>query len=88
VREGLGAIGVAVVAVVCCAGLPLLATAGLSAAAYGLIGGVAAGVIALAAVVAIVVVRARRRANCAVPSTTAEEVRHGARLLRSREARR
>ena len=87
-REGLGAIGVAVFAVVCCAGLPLLAAAGLSAVAYGLIGGIAAGATALAAGVAVFVIRARRRAACAVPGTKAEEVRHGARLLRSRTARR
>ena len=87
-REGLGAIGVAVLAVACCAGLPLVAAAGLSAAAYGLIGGIAAGVIAFAAGVAVFVIRARRRAACAPPSTQLEEVRHGARLLRSRAARR
>ncbi len=87
-RNGLGAIGAGVLAIGCCAGLPLLAAAGLSAAAYGLIGGIAAGAIALAAGVAVFVIRARRRAACAVPGTKAEEVRHGARLLRSRAARR
>ncbi len=76
-RTGLGAAGIGLLAVVCCAGLPLLAAAGLSAAAYALIGGVAAGVVALAAAVGFVVIRVRRRAACAAPIARAEEVRQG-----------
>ena len=87
-RANLGMGALALVPIVCCAGLPLLAAAGLSAAAYGLIGGIAAGVTALVAGTAVFVIRARRRAACAVPNTKEEEVKHGARLLRSRAARR
>jgi hypothetical protein len=66
VRASLGIGGVGVLAVVCCAGLPLLATAGLSAAAYALVGGVAAGVVAL--VLLALFARVRRRRACAAPT--------------------
>jgi hypothetical protein len=77
--------GVTVFAVLCCGGLPLLAAAGLSGLAFAWIGGVTAVVVALAAGVAVVVGRARRRATCAAPGN--EEVKRGARLLRFRAAR-
>ena len=66
-RAGLGIGGVGVLAVVCCAGLPLLAAAGLSAAAFALVGGVAAGMVALVLVLALFV-RVRRRRACAAPT--------------------
>ena len=66
-RGMLGLGGVGLLAVVCCAGLPLIVAAGLSAAALAWIGGVAVGLLALAVAVALLVVRARRAA-CAVPS--------------------
>ena len=66
-RNMLGLGGVGLLAVVCCAGLPLIVAAGLGAAAFAWIGGVAAGLLALAIVVALLVVRARKAA-CAVPS--------------------
>jgi hypothetical protein len=50
-----------VLVVVCCAGLPLLVAAGLSVAAFALIGGITVGAIALAAAIALLVVQARRR---------------------------
>ena len=73
-RSMLGMGGVGLLAVVCCVGLPLIVAAGLSAAAFAWIGGVAAGLLALAIAVALLVVRARNAA-CAVlskpPSTEA-----------------
>lgn len=66
-HAGLGIGGVGVLAVVCCAGLPLLAAAGLSAAAYALIGGVAAGAVGLVLVL-FLFVRVRRRRACATPT--------------------
>ena len=64
---GLGAAGIAVLAVVCCAGLPLLAAASLSAVAFALIGGIAVGAIALAAGMVVLVAWTRRRRACATP---------------------
>ena len=66
-RTSLGAAGIAVLAVVCCAGLPLLAAAGLSAVAFALIGGIAVGAIALAAGMVVLVAWTRRRRACATP---------------------
>jgi hypothetical protein len=60
-RGSLGAAGIAVLAVACCAGLPLLLAAGLSIAALAWIGGVAVGFVALAAALALIVLRVRRR---------------------------
>jgi hypothetical protein len=64
VRSSLGSAGIAVLAVVCCAGLPLVVAAGLSAATYALIGGiaVAALVLGLGIVAAALRVRSSRRA--------------------------
>lgn len=62
-RDGLGLVGVAVLSVVCCAGLPLLVAAGVSAVALAWIGGLPAALAALAIVVAILVVRARKVAS-------------------------
>lgn len=58
--RGLWGAGIGVLAVVCCAGLPLLVAAGASAAAFAWIGGLALFPLALAA--GTVVVRARRAA--------------------------
>jgi hypothetical protein len=68
VRTGIGAGAVGLVAVACCAGLPLLAAAGLSAAAYALAGGIAGGAIALAVLIALLA-RVRRARSCAAPTT-------------------
>ena len=75
-RYGLGMGGVGVLAVVCCAGLPLLAAAGLSAAAYALVGGVATGAVALALAL-VLLLRARRRRACAAPTVSASRRRSG-----------
>ena len=69
-RSGLGAGAVALLAVACCAGLPLLVAAGLSVAAVALIGGITVGAIALGAVIGLLVVRARRRGACVSPMTS------------------
>ena len=58
-RDGLGSLAVAVLAVVCCAGLPLLLAA-LTVAGLAWIGGVAVGVAALAVAVALLVDRGRK----------------------------
>ncbi len=67
-RKSLGLGGVGVLAIVCCAGLPLIVAAGVSAAVLAWAGGVAVGVIALGVAVALLVLRARRRSR-AVPFT-------------------
>ncbi len=73
---GLGAGLVALLAVVCCAGLPLLVGAGLSVAILAWVGGIVVGVVALAAALALFVLRARRRraAACNVPGDKLKEV--------------
>jgi hypothetical protein len=58
-REGHGLAGIAVIPIACCIGLPLLAAAGIGVAA--LVGGVAAGVLALIAAAVLPVRRTRRR---------------------------
>jgi hypothetical protein len=62
-RTSLGLAGVGVLAVVCCAGLPVILAAGVSAAVFAWAGGVAAGLLALGLVVALVVSRERARAS-------------------------
>ena len=64
-RERLAAVGVAVFAVVCCAGLPLLATLA-GGVAVGTLLGVGAGVLAALVVGGALAARARRRRNRAV----------------------
>lgn len=82
-RKSLGLAGIGVLAIVCCAGLPLILAAGLSAAVLAWAGGLAAGLIALGFAVAFLVVRARRR-SCAVPSTaTRRSLLDRSRLLRA-----
>ncbi len=66
--RGIGLAGLALLPIVCCIGLPLLLAAGLSVAAFALIGGIAVGAVALAAVVTLLVVRARKRHACATPT--------------------
>jgi Flp pilus assembly protein TadB len=73
---GLGAGLVALLAVACCAGLPLIVGAGLSVALLAWVGGIVAGVVALAAALALIALRARRRraAACNVPEEKLKEV--------------
>jgi maltodextrin utilization protein YvdJ len=63
--KGVGLAGIALLPIVCCIGLPLLIAAGLSVAAFALIGGITVAAIALAAALVLLVVRARRRRACA-----------------------
>ena len=63
-RYSLAALGVAVFAVVCCAGLPLVATLA-GGVAVGTLFGVGAGVLAVLVVGGALAARARRRRNCA-----------------------
>jgi hypothetical protein len=58
-RHGLGLAGIAVIPIACCIGLPLLAAAGIGVAV--LVGGVAAGVLAVIAAAVLIVRRTRRR---------------------------
>ena len=66
--KGIGLAGMALLPIVCCVGLPLLLAAGVSVAAFALIGGITVGAVTLAAAVALLVVRARRRRACAAPT--------------------
>ncbi len=68
VGVGLAGIGVVALAVVCCSALPLVA-AFAGSIALGAVLGVGAGVVALVGLVALVVLRARRRAACATPES-------------------
>jgi hypothetical protein len=58
---GLAAVGVAAFVAVCCAGGPLLAAA-VSGAALGVVLGAGTGAVVLVALIALAVLRARRRA--------------------------
>lgn len=70
-RLGVGAL--VALPIVCCVGLSLLVGAGLGVAAVAWIGGVALGVVALAAAVVLVAVRVRRRdAACRAPQRRTE----------------
>lgn len=70
-RASLGAVGVAFLAVVCCAALPLLAAAGISVAALTW-GGVVVGAIVAVAAFSFVFLRRRARASaCRVPVANA-----------------
>lgn len=75
-RSGLGVGAVSLLAVVCCAGLPLLVAAGLSVAALAWIGGIAGGTLALAAAIGLLALRGRRRRApaCAVPDEKLRKV--------------
>lgn len=73
-RNLLGGSALAVLAVVCCAGIPLLVAAGLSAVALGIVGGVTAGTAGLAVAIVAVLARARaRRSECATPAKPSKE---------------
>jgi hypothetical protein len=63
VRDGLGTIALVLLAIVCCAGLSLLLAAGLSAAAAAAwLGGITLGLVVFAGFLALLALRARRRA--------------------------
>jgi len=65
-KAGLATAGVGVLAVVCCAGAPLIAGA-LGGIAVGGVLGVGAGVLTVVVVSALIVGRIRHRRACAVP---------------------
>jgi len=56
VRKALGPLGLALLPI-CCLGVPLLIAAGVSVGALVLIGGITGGVLACAAVIALLIVR-------------------------------
>lgn len=68
VRKSLGLGGIAVASIACCIGLPLIAAAGFSVAAFAWIGGIAIGGIALAAAFTLLVIRIRTRHSCEIPA--------------------
>jgi hypothetical protein len=70
-KSGLAAVGVVAFAVLCCAGGPLLAAVA-GGLAFGAVLGIGAGVAALIGLVAVVVLRARRRRACAVTGARAD----------------
>jgi hypothetical protein len=80
-REGLAAVGVAVFAVVCCAGLPLLAALA-GGVALGTLLGVGAGVFAALVAGGVLIAQGRRRHGAATA------VGHPRPYLRHRENRR
>jgi len=63
-KTGLAAVGIGVLAVLCCAGAPLIVGV-VGGVALGSVLGLAAGVIAIVAATVLVVVRTRRRRACA-----------------------
>lgn len=69
-RTGLAALGIGACAVVCCAGLPLVAGV-LGGVALGSVLGVGAGALAVVVAIVLVVVRARRQGACASESSRA-----------------
>ncbi len=69
-RKNLGLGALALVPIVCCVGLPLLLAAGISVAAFTVIGGISVGALVLGAAIALIVIRARRRRACATPTIT------------------
>lgn len=70
-KTGIAAFAVAALAVACCAGLPLLAALAGSVA-LGALFGIGAGVIAVVALTAVVIVRVRRRRSCATAAAPRE----------------
>jgi len=68
-RTGLAALGIGAFAVVCCAGLPLVAGV-LGGVALGSVLGVGAGALAVIVVIVLVVARARRQRACATARAT------------------
>jgi hypothetical protein len=63
-RTGLAGFGLAVLAMGCCAGLPLL-TALVGSVAIGTVLGVGAGAVVLVALAILAIARSRRRRACA-----------------------
>jgi len=70
-RKSLDLGGIALLSIACCVGLPLIAAAGLTVAAFTWIGGIAIGAVALAAALTLLVTRIRTPHSCelSVPPT-------------------
>jgi len=68
-KMGLAALGIGAFAVVCCAGLPLVAGV-LGGVALGSVLGVGAGALAVIVVIVLVAARARRQRACATARAT------------------
>lgn len=68
-KMGLAALGIGAFAVVCCAGLPLVAGV-LGGVALGSVLGVGAGALVVIVVIVLVVARARRQRACATARAT------------------
>ena len=68
-KMGLAALGIGAFAVVCCAGLPLVAGV-LGGVALGSVLGVGAGALAVIVVIVLVVARAHRQRACATARAT------------------
>ena len=66
-RKNVGVGAVAVIPIVCCLGIPLVAAAGISVAVAAWAGGIALGAVVLAAVVILLSVRLRRRRSRQAP---------------------
>lgn len=76
-RDGLEAVGLAFVAILCCAGLPLFLAAGVGAAAALWIGGIVLGLAVVAASLAVLALcRRRRAASRARREAPEEQPRH------------
>ena len=71
----LGAAGLIVLPIVCCAGLPVLIAAGVSVAVAAWIGGIAVGVVVLLSAAAVLGLRLRRRAREQFPFIPTERSR-------------
>ncbi len=65
-RTGLAALSIGAIAVLCCAGLPLIAAV-LGGIALGSALGLGGAVLAVVVVIALIVARARRQRSCANP---------------------
>lgn len=72
-RTSLGAVGLTLLAVVCCAALPLLVAASISVAALTWGGLVVGAVVAIAAFSFVFLRRRTRASACKAPVTTARE---------------
>lgn len=68
-KMGLAALGIGAFAVVCCAGLPLVAGV-LGGVALGSVLGVGAGALVVIVVIVLVLARARRQRACATACAT------------------
>jgi hypothetical protein len=74
-RKNLGLGALALVPIVCCIGIPLIAAAGISVAVAAWAGGIAVGGIVLVAAIVLLALRLRRRHGGQFPSLRATRSR-------------